>query len=108
MNTGLLGLLVAAGLTGTAALHYSGVADEMIAAGYESTAYHSIRVVADTGKATSLISGKPMGDALQSVELSQGGDHLTVNGTVITWSMDGNCWKADVPTNTSALLVVPC
>ena len=83
-------------------------AKELTPVAYETTAFHSLRSVTQAAQALSMVTGVPMAEALQSTELRQGGETLTVDGTTVTWSIDGNCWTVNVPEHTSPLNVTPC
>lgn len=104
----LAGLFAFLTLTGTTVYVVEEHAQDLIPMGAGVVGAHSLRAVAQDAQARAMISGRPVEVELAETELRQGAEAVTVDGSRVTWAVDGYCWTVVVEDVFSPVDPVAC
>jgi hypothetical protein len=103
----LLASLIAGGILSTTAV---ATVIDVIGPARETVGQSSIATVVRAAQPAALLENETWPEALAAAAavLSQGGEAITVDGTVIRWAQDDACFAADVPDVWAPVVVEAC
>ena len=108
MSKMLAGLFAFLTLTGTTVYGVEEHAQNLIPMGAGVVGHASLRAVVQDAQARAMISGRPVAVELAESDLRQGAEAVTVDGSRVTWAVDGYCWTTLVEDAFSTVNVEEC